>query len=320
MGFLRRLLGGDTEPVPEWAPFDDGRAYRAFLDAVSADLARRGLAFEFGDGVVFVLVERSGSDEPFQYGLSNLSQLCHANERHDWSRVIASHFTSLLAMEGRDLDALAADYEQVKPILRVRLMPDESMGGVELPESVVQATAPGILAVLVFDFPDSTATVHRDHLGGWPVDADGAFEVALANLAAEPTPVHDEVELEETRFTVWFGDSFYVATRALRLAALMPEGTTDALVAVPNRHTLLVHPIVDMGTLEAMQAMYRLAVQLYREGPGSISDQPYWWRDGTLAQIPHHDQGSTIAVAPPDAFIAMLEATLARTGGDAPLS
>ncbi len=318
MGFLRRLLGGDTESVPEWAPFDDGRAYRAFLDAVSADLARRGLEFEFGDGVV--LVVRPGNDDPYQYGLSNLSQLCHANDRDDWSRVIASHFTSLLAMEGRDLDALAADYEQVKPILRVRLMPDESMGGVELPELVVQATAPGILAVLVFDFPDSTATVHRDHLAGWPVDAVGAFEVALANLGAEPTPVHDEVELEDTRFTVWFSDSFYVATRALRLTDLLPPGSTDALVAVPNRHTLLVHPIVDAGTLPAMQAMYRLAVQLYREGPGSISDQPYWWHDGELVQIPHHDQGSTIAVAPPDAFVAMLEATLARAAVDPPLS
>jgi hypothetical protein len=318
VSFLRRLLGGDSEPVPDWAPFDRGRDYRAFLDAVAADLARRGLRFEFGDGVVHV--ERAGSEEPHQYGLSNLSQLCYANERGDWSRVIASHFTSLLAMEGRDLDALAADYEQVRLILRVRLMPDESMGGVELPESVVQATAPGILAVLVFDFPDSTATVHRDHLAGWPVDVDGAFEAALANLASEPTPVHEDVELDDTQFTVWFSDSFYVATRALRLAALLPDGTTDALVAVPNRHTLLVHPIVDGGALAAMQAMYRLAVQLFREGPGSISDQPYWWHEGTLTQIPHDDQGSTIAVSPPDAFVELLESTLARAAGDPPLS
>jgi len=317
MGFLKRLLGADTEPVPDWAPFDDGREYRAFLDGVSADLTRRGLSFEFGDGVVHI--ERGG-ESPNQYGLANLSQLCHANERGDWSRVIASHFSSLLAMEGRDLDALAADYEQARPILRVRLMPDASMGGVEVAESVSQATAPGILSVLVFDFPDSTATVHRDHLAGWPVDLDGAFEAALANLDSDPTPVHEDVEIDDTRFTVWFSDSFYVATRALRLTDLLPAGTTDALVAVPNRHTLLVHPIVDAGALTAMQAMYRLAIQLFREGPGSISDQPYWWHDGTLVQIPHQDQGSKIAVSPPDAFVVLLETTLARAAGDPPLS
>ena len=168
MGFLKRFLGGDTGSVPEWAPFDTAKDYAAFIDAVSADLRRRGMTVEMGDGVV--LARQAGAEEPHQLGLSNLSQLCHAAERDDWSRIIASHFTSLLSMQGRDLDALAADYDQVKPILRVRLMPDESMGGVELPTTVTRHVAPGILAVLVFDFPDSTATVDVDHLAGWPVD------------------------------------------------------------------------------------------------------------------------------------------------------
>jgi hypothetical protein len=313
MGFLRRLLGNDGESVPDWAPFDTAKDHRAFIDAVTADLRRRDMTVELGDGVV--LARQPGADEPHQLGLANLSQLCHAADPDDWSRIIASHFTSLLSMQGRDLDALAADYEQVKPILRVRLMPDESMGGIELPQSVARPVAPGILAVLVFDFPDSTATVDADHLAGWPVDRDEVFERALDNLASEPTPLHERVDAEDARLTVWYGDNFYVATRALRLTDILPAATTDALFAVPNRHTLIVHPIVDGGAVGAMQAMYQLAVQLFRDGPGSISDQPYWWHEGSIVQIPHREDGKKIAVYPPDDLVVLLEGVLARSAG-----
>ncbi len=313
MGFLRRLLGDDGPSVPDWAPFDTSKDYQAFILAVTADLRRRDLAVEVGDGVVHA--RPPGADEPHQLGLANLSQLCHAADRDDWSRIIASHFTSLLSMHGRDLDALAADYEQVKSILRVRLMPDESMGGIDLPQSVSRQIAPGILAVLVFDFPDSTATVDANHLAGWPVGSEEVFEQALDNLDSEPTPLREEVDAEAASLTVWYADNFYVATRALRLAEVLPAGATDALVAVPNRHTLVVHPIVDGGAVLAMQAMYRLSVQLFRDGPGSISDQPYWWHEGSMVQIPHREEGRKIAVYPPDEFVALLEGVVARSAG-----
>ncbi|HEX2469803.1 MAG TPA: hypothetical protein VHK05_04375 [Candidatus Limnocylindrales bacterium] len=313
MSFLRRLLGG-AEPPPDWSPFDDGRTHQAFIEAVEADLRRRGVLFEMGDGVVVIPTE--GEDQPGEYGLSNLSQQCAASDEGDWSRIIATHFSSVFSIKGRDLDALAADYEQARPILRIRLMPDASMGGVEVPGSVVRAIAPGIQAVLVYDFPDSTASVHEEHLASWPVDPDSAFDQALANLDKEPAPLTDDMEVEVgTSVRVWYGDSFYVATRLLRLAELLPPGTTDALVAVPNRHTLLVHAIVDGGAVAAMQPIYRLAAQLFREGPGSISDQPYWWHDGALEQIPHHAKGSNVTVVPPDGLLAVFEAVIARTEG-----
>jgi hypothetical protein len=315
MGFLRRLVGGDKPPLPEWSPFDDGRTHQAFLDAVQADLQRRGIDYSIGDG--FVAIASPGEAEPAQYGLSNLSQQCAAHAPADWARVIATHFSSVFAIKGRDFDALAADYDQVRPILRVRLMPDESMGGVPIQGSTARAIAPGIVAVLVYDFPDSTASVHDDHLASWPVTADAAFEQGLANLTLEPMPVSDEMEVEPgSSVRLWYGDSFYVATRALRLGEIMPDGTTDALVAVPNRHTLVVHPIVDGGAIPAMQAVYRLGVQLYRDGPGSISDQPYWWHDGVLVQIPHQEQGRKIAVFPPEGLIVVFKTVVARSAGD----
>ena len=257
-----------------------------------------------------------GEDEPGQFGLANLSQQCAADDREDWPRIIATHFTSVFSIQGRDLDALAADYEQVRPILRIRLMPDESMGGVGVPGATVRAIAPGIQAVLVYDFPDSTASVHVEHLAEWPVDEDAAFAQALANLDHEPKPLSEDMEVEPgTSVRILYGDSLYVATQVLRLGDVLPSGTTDALVAVPNRHTLIVHPIVDGGAVAAMQPLYRLAAQLFREGPGSISDQPYWWHDGGLEVIPHHVKGRDVTVVPPDGLLAVFERVIARTEG-----
>ena len=134
MGFLRRLLGNDGASVPDWAPFDTAKDYervhrRRLGRPAPARHDRRGRGRRGPRPAAGR--RRAAPARP-----ANLSQLCHAAEPDDWSRIIASHFTSLLSMQGRDLDALAADYDQVKPILRVRLMPDESMGGVELPQSV----------------------------------------------------------------------------------------------------------------------------------------------------------------------------------------
>jgi hypothetical protein len=315
MGFLKRLTGNGEPAAPAWSPFDRGKDHAAFVDLVVADLGRRGLTFTHDDGMVTVATPDDADGH--QFGLTNLSQQCFHHDRDDWPRVIAGHFDNLLAMQRRNLDALAEDYEQVRRILRVRLMPDESMGGVpDYAPEVARPLAPGIRAVVVYDFPDSTQSVPPEHVATWPVDPDTLFEHALANLGQEPRPIHEDADTGETSVRIWYGDSFYVATHALRLDGLLPEGTTDALIAVPNRHTLLVHPIVDGQAVPAMQAIYQMGKELYRDGPGSISDQPYWWHEGALTQIPHVEEGKRIAVYPPDGFVELLETTLGRSAGE----
>jgi hypothetical protein len=313
MGFLRRLLGGsdDAAGVPEWASFFDAGEYRRFLDLVLADFRRRGIEPTLEDGAVTATLP--GTDGPARFGLANLAQVCNGDDEARWPTLIAAHFDTLRATTGRDLDVLADDYEQAGPILRIRLMPDESMGGVPIAESVSRPVAPGILAVLVLDFPDSTATVPRDAVAAWPVDLDTAWHRALANLDGDPRPLRDDVSDERARFTIWYGDSFYVATRLLRLTDLLPPHTTDALVAVPNRHTLIAHVIEDATVVASMQALHRATVDLFRDGPGSISDQPYWWHEGELTPIPHQVVGKRVQVAPPDAFVRLLESVLERS-------
>ncbi len=306
MGFMRRFRGSDPIDVPDWASVMDRAEFTAFTDAVVDDLMRRGMRATIEDG--YAVVDR-GADEPYRFGLSNLVQLCHQIERRDWSRVIAEHFSNLLMTMGRDLDALAADYAQVAPILRVRVMPDASQG-LDLSGSVTRPIAAGIQAVLVYDFPDSTANVHLEHLDGWPVDADGAFAQGLANQV-EPLQTPTRRDTEEIELSLYLGEDFYVATWALRLEDVLPPGTTDAIVAVPTRSSLIVHPIVDKRAIASLTAVYRVAVTVANAGPGSISDQPYWWHEGSFTVVPHHVDGDEIVVVPPDGLLAVFESLVA---------
>jgi hypothetical protein len=306
MGFLKRLVASDPPP-PDWASFFSPAEYREFLSLVEADLRRRGLDVEMGDGFVTV---SSPAPEGSQMGLTNLAQKCHGTVRGEWQVVIAGHFTSLLAMHGRDLDALAADFGQARRILRIRFYPDETMGGpVGDPAKgpFFRAVAPGIQLALVYDFPEATSSVDVAHVAAWPYSEDEILFIARENTLAEPLPFRQSVPVDGANLEVLHGDSFYVASRLLGLGDLLPADAAEgALVAVPNRHTLLWHPIRDVSAIRAVQGMIQPVGTLFNEGPGSISSHVYWWNDGDLVPIPVARDGATIQITPPDAFVELL--------------
>jgi hypothetical protein len=182
------------------------------------------------------------------------------------------------------------------------------MGGVSLGDiGGSRAFAPGILMALVYDFPDSTASVPPNHVDGWPLDADAVWEIAIDNVRLEPQPTRQEVPAQSGVFTMTIDDSFYVATRALRLADEIPPATADAVFAVPNRHMLLWHVIRDLSVVSAIQGMTRVTSKAFLDGPGSISNQLYWWHEGQVVHLPVSSQGDNIAFTPPDEFMAFLD-------------
>jgi hypothetical protein len=305
MGFLNRFRGGPA--VPEWASFYKPAEYEAFIATLDADLRRRGLAFEHHDGILEV---QAGGETPDQIGILNLAQRCRMVDRSDWPAVIAEHLSSLLSLTGRDLDALAADFEQVREILRIRLYADESMGGMtpEPEGPVLRPLATGILLGLVYDFPDSVASVSDGQLGEWPLAEDDVLTIARANTLAERPPARQTVPgADGSTFEGMMGESFYVASRVLGLRALIPaDNVSGALVGVPNRHVLLWHPIVDLRAVSAMTTMASVIQKMFRDGPGSISNQLYWWKNDALIHLPITPNRKGFDFAPPDAFVELL--------------
>lgn len=288
-------------PVPSWATFFDGDEYEEFMQVVADDLARRG-EVTIEDGVAELEIDGGGQH---RLGLQNLAQLCNQVEREGWQELVREHFDRVIvSTHTHDLDAIGRDYDQVKSIVKVRLYARESLG--DLTESTIHRDmGEDLVSVLVYDLPDAVATVPTEAPSHWPVQLDAVFELALANVLAQ-----DEVETEVldfddgTKFTVMSGESFFITSHLLVLEKyLEPATTMGALVAVPDRHTLLFASIVDLSVVDTLHAMAVFAHRRHAEGPGSLSPSLYWWRDGTLLALPTEIDEDGVRFFPPNEFV-----------------
>ena len=69
---------------------------------------------------------------------------------------------------------------------------------------------------------------------------------------------------------------------------------------MPRRHTVLAYPIQDASAAWALAPMLGHTAELFAEGPGSISPNIYWWRDGELRHIPHVTVGDDTQIEAPE--------------------
>lgn len=306
MELFGRRSGQETgRPVPEWASFFTPRQYREFVEYLELDLARRGFSYQSDDYFLSIGV-LSGPFEGFRLGFSNLAQNCVGVPRRKWRALIRNHLDRFLSTakeresETRDLDR---DFEQAKPRLKIRLYP-EGMPGID--GTVSRNITEGVEAALVYDLPDSVVGVSREVVESWDRPVAELFEVALANVRAEP-PI-DSVLLPAEGGAEVFGiiddGSLFAATRALFLESYMPPGLElGAIAAIPNRHAVLYYPIASDMTFRALQTMIPAAMAMYQNGPGSISPYVYWWHDGVFQRQPTEVKGGRIHFSPMEEFI-----------------
>ena len=135
--------------------------------------------------------------------------------------------------------------------------------------------------------------------------AEDLFEIGLDNVRAEGRPEVQTFDLDKgARFFALVGDSFFTSSHALALGeVLVPPSEHGALVTIPHRHAVLFHPIVDMKAILAINSMIPVTFGMYQEGPGSVSPNLYWWRDGALTHLPTKVTSQSITFSPPDAFV-----------------
>jgi hypothetical protein len=297
MGFLKRLRGGSA---PWWVQgFMDAGTYAAFDAALQVDLRARGWTYNQENDGIFVQGEPG--TEPTVYGLTNVAQRCAAADRSDWPAMLKEHFdfvsTHLAAVD----DALT--FDAARPMLKLRIFAVDQAESMNL---VSYPLTKDLSACLVVDEPTTVRMLSREHITDWP-PVDQLHAVALENLRAEPVSGPELIGEGDSAVSVILDDSFFTAARVL----LLPEGVDmggapDAVVAMPNRHALLVHPMRDLGVVRATQVMIPVVAKLFDDGPGSIARDLFWWHGGALTPIPVTFDGKKAAMYPPDAFMERL--------------
>jgi hypothetical protein len=301
--------------VPHWARFFDPHGYQTFLNTVANDLGRRGDMVEIDDGVARVTI----ADDRHQFGLQNLAQVCNQSESDAWADMIRQHFDNVIrSTAATDLERLGNDFSSVESLIKVRLYPREAVVDSSGSGPIHRRVGEQLVAALVYDLPEAVATVPAEAPSSWPIDIDAAFDLGLANVLEQ-----DEVECERVRldhggeFWAMVGDSFFVTSRLLVLEQyLEPRTAFGALVSVPNRHTLLFTPIVDMSVLPSLNALLVVSERRFMEGPGSLSPLLYWWRDGHLLALPADIDDGQVRFYPPEDFVKGCLEPLGRRSGN----
>lgn len=283
----------DQEPVELTA--DD---WEEVVGWIRKSLDRKQMTYSFGANMLHV----DKSEGPASYPLADLGRILAHSQRARW-RSMVSHWVRISLMRSDTIDL--RDLSSIRQHLRLRLYADPfDSDGQEILAMRVMEDAQ---AILVLDLPDMVMAVTREHAEQWGLEDRDLLGIALNNVVREQ---HNDETLDGpdgVTIHVRTSDSHFVASQALALEQWV-DNKDGAIVAVPNRHTLLWHVITDHRAPLAVQALWMLAKAPHAEGPGSITPSVYWWKPGMFARIDIMVDPDTEAAAirPPEGFADLL--------------
>ncbi len=299
------------ETLPVWARTLGAQGYRTFIALVEGYFAAKNIAIQLDPEEGVVRPSPGILEQSSVFGLQNIAQSCSQADRDRWHELIHAHFDTVFgqATEQTEQNALTMDvsnFGHIRTQLRARLYPVDLLS--QSVEAVHRPGPDGTVEVLVLDLPRSVRTVARSEANAWPTDDDELFAIGRANLTQtgkltdNTVPVQPGVDLH-----LYTGDAFYAGSHALILQTYLPADLPHGvLVGFPKRDVLLAHHIHNIGVTEAIGAMLQAILGMYRDGPGSLSPNLYWFRNGEFTLLPYQLHEESLDFSPPDAFVDML--------------
>jgi hypothetical protein len=293
--------------APAWARTLGNAGFREFIALIHSYFAARQIpiALQEDEGIVspdYEVLSRSSV-----FGLQNIAQKCSHAGRERWSALIAEHFDCLFepnmseSVLGIDMRSLSA----ISGRLRSRLYPEGILK--QTGALAFRPYAEGLLEVLVLDMQKSVRTVSRSETAQWPLTEDELFMLGRRNLAASAFLDETRVALPGAIFHMLSGDAFYGASHMLIFDRYITEPHPNGIVvSMPKRDVIFAHYVQNIGVLEAISGMLQITTGMYEEGPGSLSDNLYWYRNGALTRLPYQLNDGAFSFAPPEEFADLL--------------
>lgn len=300
-------MGAFMKKRPDWASFFRDEAYAAFVSALDGYFKQLGAEYRLGEGMLEVDESVFGHSH---LGIVNLAQRCSASALESYSVIIGGYFDAVRgAMEfDREFEKTAHDFEQVKEYIGVRLYDDAYMRHLGKDKAVGRDIAPDLYAMVVFDLPQTVKNVQKEQPALWGKSEDELFNLGLENIRRK-YPLRMERE-DAGGFYVWhINNEHFFSPNIVFDMENHPRlvGSHGSIVGLPRRYTALVYPIEDLELVDALQFMISATAGMCAEGPGSLSSNIYWYKDGKLINLPYSFGRDKLDFTPPESFMNMVE-------------
>jgi hypothetical protein len=304
LSFLKRKDQG--KDVPEWADFFNAKEYSSFIIEIERYFKRLSIAHEILDGVIQVEGSLFGFN---QLGLVNVAQVCKQNTIADYSELITEHFNSLIRSNkfNEDFKDIITDFDKAKTYLGVRLYNDDYFEQVGLVNTIGTYLTEKVYSTLVFDLPDSINNVKPEEAEKWGKDSSELIMLGIKNIKQKY-----EWEITEEKignFSIWFIQSeHFFAPNIIFDLENRKELLSDngALIAMPHRHAVLIYPIKTIEVVEAINSLIPIIYGMNQEGPGSLTNQLYYYKNEILINLPYQLSDGKIEFTPPKEFLGIL--------------
>ncbi|MFF8974503.1 immunity 49 family protein [Streptomyces sp. NPDC014995] len=250
------------------------------------------------------VVEYDGHRHP----LTNLARWCRDAPEETWPDLVRQHFTRLDSASRGDEDA-----RELLRHTRLRLLPSDAFPADAADRfRYVRPVAEDLIAALALDTPESVRILGDGDVARAGLDA--LWAAGRANLLAEPVEYTQVPGPSGALLHSVHGDSHFVASKALVLPELVRDVTgrdlpqAGALVAVPTRHLLAFHPVVDGTVVDAVNDLAAYALGAHQDGPGPLTPRLYWWHQGRLVCLTAFDHDSRVlSVVPPPELLDLMK-------------
>lgn len=287
MGILKSLFG-KHEPNPEWAATLTREGYLRFLAILRRRLDREGRPYSINDAEG----EFHFDDYPdARFGLWNLAQVCRQNGGRDWVEIIDDHVSRVLSFDP-DESSIPESFDDAKTLLFPGLYPLNFSADGIAEVSVCSA----FRTVITCDLGQLVAIATRHDLERWDKTEHELYRLSLENLWRTRRGDARVVELPSGSISIVAeDDNLFIASHALQLNRyLFPEPECGALLAIPNQHSFLFHPIGDRLDPQIVSQMLGLAHGGYVRGPGSITQRLLWYREGVIVALDLDESGNIV--------------------------
>jgi hypothetical protein len=272
-----------SDDVPEWAQCLSLQEYLWFKDAVRAYFIDNSIEADlyFDDGYVDV---KNGLYPKMQHGLHNLVFRCEGEGADVMVETCGHWFEQLRQMWEEAGMVKSRPLEEIEHLIEVRIF--QRMGGVHANENVLNEE---LCLVPVYSLSNSIKTIDAEDYLRFGISQEELFDRALARTLGriKTFPVL-KVDRPEISGALLIADqeNVFVTTGIVALEFLTELSPTHGfLVAIPNRHHLLVYPLEPGVKLEIPNAMARIARSRFEAGEGGISPSLFWVQGETIRRL-----------------------------------